>query len=318
MNDKTVAATKPAFPEKQNKTLFCFGYGYTAHALSEALKPHGWNIIGTTTDPEKCRHMKESGVQACLFDSEHPLADPLDILKHVTHVLVSIQPGSHGDMVTDMHGDDLARLPNLEWIGYLSSTAVYGNRDGKWVDEETLPAPTNQRGTLRYIAEEDWRELLEDYTLPVHFFRLAGIYGPGRSALDSVRAGNSRRIDKPGHAFSRIHIDDIVQTLVASINKPDPGAIYNLADDQPAQSHEVIAYACTLLGLDVPPLIPFEQVDLAPIVRSFYTDNKRIKNNKIKNELGIELLYPDYQTGLNACYETEREAAELIQDAESE
>ena len=144
------------------------------------------------------------------------------------------------------------------------------------------------------------------HALPVHIFRLAGIYGPGRSALDSVRAGVARRIEKKGHAFSRIHIDDIVNVLMASIAKPNPGAIYNMADDNAAPSHEVIAYACELLGLVPPPLIAFEDADMVPMARSFYADNKRVRNDRIKNELGVQLKYSDYRAGLIGCLEFER------------
>ena len=169
-------------------------------------------------------------------------------------------------------------------------------------------SPISKPGSRRELAEHQWLSLKEKYNLPVHIFRLAGIYGPGRSALDSVRAGISRRIDKPGHKFNRIHVDDIVQILLASMAQPNAGSIYNLADDRPAPSHEVIAYACSLLGLPIPPVIPFEQADLAPIALSFYKDNKHVLNNKIKQELGIALKYPDYQSGLRGCLEAEKRA----------
>jgi|AntRauTorcE11897_2_1112592.scaffolds.fasta_scaffold02503_4 nucleoside-diphosphate-sugar epimerase len=312
MNDTVSAPHTPVSPKHKGKKLLCFGYGYTAHLLAEALKPYDWDIIGTTTDPDKKKQLRTQGINSLVFDSDHALTDPYTTLADVTHILVSVPPSARGDVVCDLHGEDIAQMKNLEWIGYLSSTGVYGNRDGQWVDETAMPAPTSRRGTLRYMAEQEWRNLFDEYHLPIHFFRMSGIYGPGRSALDSIRAGNSRRIDKPGHAFNRIHVDDIVQTLIASMNKPNPGTIYNLADDHPAPSHEVIAYACTLLGLDVPPLIPFEQVDMAPMVRSFYADNKRVKNTRIKEELGVTLLYPDYQSGLSACFEVEQELSEII------
>lgn len=315
---KDIAAPrpKPLAPDHKGKKLLCFGYGYVANILSEKLKAHDWEIIGTTTDPDKKKQLQEQGIKSILFDAHHSLTDPYKTLSDITHILISIPPSDRGDIVCDLHGEDIAQMKNLEWIGYLSTTGIYGNRDGQWVTENSMPAPTSRRGTLRYMAEQEWMHLYEDYHLPLHFFRLSGIYGPGRSALDSIRAGNSRRIDKPGHAFNRIHVDDIVQTLIASINAPHPGAIYNLADDHPAPSHEVIAYACTLLSMDVPPLIPYEQVDMAPIVRSFYADNKRVRNTKIKEELGVELLYPDYLSGLTACFETEEELAEIIQRSE--
>lgn len=288
-------------PRSRNKKLFCFGYGYVSDRLSRRLRAFGWSIAGTTTDPEKRDRMEKDGIEAYLFDAARPLIDPTDALSGVTHLLLSTPPGNNGDVVFDLHGADLAGAKDLEWAGYLSTTGVYGNRDGKWVDENSSPAPTSKRGSLRLKAEEQWQSLFSQNGFPVHLFRLAGIYGPGRSVLDAVRAGTSRRIDKPGQAFNRIHVDDIVETLIASINAPSPGAIYNLADDSPVPSHEVIELACRMLGLDVPPLVPFDQTVMAPIVRSFYTDNKRIRNQKIKDELNVRLLHPDYKSGLAAC-----------------
>lgn len=290
-------------PLSRNKKMLCFGYGYTASHLHAALAPFGWSFIGTTTDADKKIALKKSGVEAYIFDRNHAVPDPLRTFRDVTHVLLSVPPDDRGDPVFDVHGEDLAALPNLEWVGYLSMTGIYGNHDGKWVDETTPPAPTSRRGSLRLKAELQWQSLS---TLPLHLFRVSGIYGPGRSAIESVRSGNSRRIEKPGHVFNRIHVADIVQTLIASINRPNAGSVYNLADDLPAPSYEVIAYACALAGIEPLPLVPFDQVDMAPMARSFYKDNKRVKNEKIKTELGVQLLYPDYKVGLDACFKEEK------------
>lgn len=299
-------------PAARNKKLFCFGFGYTAGFLAERLMAYGWQIAGTTTSAKKRDFLKKNGIEAHLFDRTHPLTDPFHTLADVTHILLSIPPNSDGDPVFNMHGADIAALRNLEWIGYLSTTGVYGDQGGNWVDEKKPTAPGNRRGTLRLKAEEQWHTLFMNEGLPLHVFRLAGIYGPGRSAIDAVRSGTAQCIDKPGHVFNRIHVDDIVQALIASFNKPHPGAVYNLADDAPSPSHEVIRFACNLLGLEAPPLIPFEQAELAPIVRSFYKDNKRIHNGLIKDELGVHLLYPDYHSGLQACYDVEQETSELL------
>lgn len=287
------------------KKLFCFGHGYVADFLSKALIPKGWEICSTTTSPEKQARLIASGIQCFLFDDNHTINDPYEVFDGVTHILFSIPPDGEGDPVFDIHGADLAKIKSLEWAGYLSATTVYGNRDGNWVDESVQPAPDSRRGSLRLKAEEQWQSLYMNDAFPVHLFRIAGIYGPGRSAIDSVRAGNARCIDKPDHVFNRIHVEDIVQTLIASIEKPYPGAIYNLADDEPSPSHEVIAYACKLVGLETPPLIPFHLAEMAPIVRSFYKDNKRIRNDRIKQELGVILRYPNYRTGLEACFEAQ-------------
>jgi nucleoside-diphosphate-sugar epimerase len=185
-------------------------------------------------------------------------------------------------------------------VGYLSTTGVYGDRDGGWVDESSALKPTGERGRRRLAAEAAWLELHRRARLPVHIFRLAGIYGPGRSALDAVRAGRAQRIDKPGQVFSRIHVADIVQVLRASMARPDPGAIYNLCDDDPAPPEAVIAFACELLGVPKSPLVPFAEARLSEMARSFYADNKRVSNRRIKEQLGVRLAYPSYKDGLRA------------------
>lgn len=296
----------------QNK-LFCFGYGYTATFLGEALKElaaktgESWILSGTTRSMSKRNALREYGVETHIFDKEKPLADPNLWLKDTTHLLISTPPDRDGDFTFEVHADDILRLmPHLKWVGYLSTTGVYGDRDGAWVDETSEIRPSSIRGTRRAMAEEQWMSLCKDAGLPVHIFRLAGIYGPGRSAIDSVRVGIARRIMKAGHAFSRIHVDDLVLALMASMDMPNPGQVYNLADDEAAPSHEVIAYAARLLGQDPPPLVRFEDANLAPITLSFYSDNKRVSNDKIKEILGVQLKYPNYRVGLEACLATEK------------
>ncbi|HPF78616.1 MAG TPA: SDR family oxidoreductase [Alphaproteobacteria bacterium] len=293
-----------------NKRLFCFGYGYTADYLGHALQisDDAWTVGGTTRDSERRRELLARRVRARIFDADHPIEDPRLVFGRISHLLISTPPNDLGDPVFNTHAQDLINLPNLKWVGYLSSAAVYGDRGGGQVNETSEVRPTSQRGSRRALAEKQWLSLHQKYGLPVHIFRLAGIYGPGRSALDSVRAGVARRIDKPGHVFNRIHVEDIVQTLLASFAKPNPGGIYNLADDMPVPSHEVIAYACQLLGLAIPPVIPFSEADLAPITLSFYKDNKHVLNDRIKNELGVHLKYPDFRSGLEGCLRAEEYA----------
>lgn len=291
--------------------LFCFGYGYTCDYLGFTLEGlGGWRVSGTTRDREKRNLMRQHGIRTFLFDDDRPLDDPQYFLKDATHILVSTPPNDAGDPAFRLHGEDIARLPNLKWLGYLSSISVYGDRRGAWVDEESETQPTSKRGSRREKAEKQWLSLYEKQGVPVHIFRLAGLYGPGRSALDTVRAGVARRIKKEGHAFNRIHIDDVIATLTASMTHPDPGAIYNLCDDDPGPSHEVIAYACELLGRVPPPLVAFEDANLAPITRSFYEDNKRVHNDKIKDKLGITLNAPDYRVGLERCLTAEKKIIE--------
>ncbi len=291
----------------QNK-LFCFGYGYSCSWLGQALLEQGnWELAGTTRDRDKKNFMRESGIRSYVFDNEHMIPDPLYMMRDVTHLLISTPPSDEGDPAFLAHAQDIVKLPNLKWVGYLSTTGSYGDRNGEWVDENSVTRPGTRRGSRRLKAEDQWLSLYENYNLPVHVFRLAGIYGPGRSALDSIRSGVARRINKPGHAFSRIHVEDIVQVIMASMSNIAAGEIYNVCDDEPAPSHEVIDYACQLLGIESPPLIDFDKVDMAPITRSFYADNKRVKNDKIKNELGITLKYSNYREGLKACLAYEKD-----------
>lgn len=299
---------------KAQKRLFCFGYGYCASYLGEVLRGReNWTIGGTTRNEERRKELLSSRIRAHLFDADYPIADPDSFFDRLTHILIAIPPDDNGDVAFRLHAQDLINLPNLQWVGYLSSTAVYGDRNGGNVDETSELRPTSKRGSRRVRAEEKWMSLFHHHNVPVHVFRLSGIYGAGRSALDSVRVGVARRIEKPGHAFNRIHVEDIVQVLRASMNNPNPGSVYNLSDDAAAPSHELIACACEMLGMNIPPVIPFDEADLAPIALSFYKDNKRVLNNKIKSELGIKLKYPDYKAGLKRCLEIDQETLEVIE-----
>ncbi len=295
---------------EQDNRLFCFGYGYSCDYLGYELQKAGeWRVAGTTRDSEKKAMLKKRGIKAFIFNYEKPLDDPRSFLSGITHLLISTPPGDKGDPVFLMHAQDILSIPTLRWVGYLSSTSVYGDRGGDWVTEATTLQPDTKRGSRRAKAEEQWLSLYRSQNLPLHIFRLAGIYGPGRSALDSVRAGLARRIDKPGHTFSRVHVEDIVQVLTASMKNPSPGSVYNVSDDYASASHEVVSHACALLGRDPPPLVPFEEADMAPMARSFYADNKRVVNDKIKLELGVGLKYPDYITGIQACLDAEQHAS---------
>jgi nucleoside-diphosphate-sugar epimerase len=289
-----------------NSRLFCFGLGYTAQALARRLAAKGWVISGTSRSESDRPALSCLGTRAWLFERERPLADFSAALAGRTHILSSVPPNGLGDPVLAVHGRDIAGLRGLEWVGYLSTTGVYGDRGGAWVSETDEPRPTGERGKRRLAAEAGWLHLWRDLELPVHIFRLAGIYGPGRSAFDSLRAGRAQRIDKPGQVFGRIHVDDIAQTLEASMARPRPGAVYNLSDDDPAPPGDVIAYAAELLGRAPPPLIPFEEAGLGEMARSFYAENKRVRNELIKQELGVRLAYPDYRAGLAAILKHER------------
>ncbi len=288
--------------------LFCFGLGFSARRLAARVRDQGWRVAGTTRNAGKMAAMRQEGIEAVLFDRDRPLDDPATALAGATHILSSVPPDAAGDPVVDHHGADLSGRHGLQWLGYLSTTGVYGDRAGGWVDEESDLTPSGDRGRRRVAAESAWLDLHVRAGLPVHLFRLAGIYGPGRNALVSVRGGTARRIDKPGQVFSRIHVEDIARVLEASMAHPNPGRAYNVCDDNPAPPEEVIAHACGLLGLAPPPLTPFETAELSPMARSFYRDNKRVSNRRLKNELGVSLAYPDYKAGLKALLDAETSA----------
>lgn len=279
-------------------TLLSLGHGYSAQALARILIARGgWRVIGTTRRADKARALAETGIEAVQW----PGADLGDLIAQATHLLTSVAPGPDGDPVIAAAGAALRGARHLQWVGYLSTTGVYGDTGGGWVDEETPPAPLTARGRARLAAERAWADL----GLPVHIFRLAGIYGPGRGPFEKLRQGTARRIIKPGQVFSRIHVEDIAQVLAASIDQPDPGRVYNVCDDDPAPPQDVLAHAATLLGLPPPPEVDFETADLSPMARSFYAESKRVRNERIRQELGVRLRYPDYRAGLAALLETD-------------
>lgn len=286
--------------------LFCFGLGFTGERLARRLIEAGWRVAGTTRAPDKAEKLRRAGIDAQVFDREQPLSDPAATLAGTTHLLLSIPPDSEGDTVFDLHaGDILALRDGLVWVGYLSTTGVYGDRDGGWVDEDSDLRPTSARSRRRAAAEAGWLALHRDHDLPVHVFRLAGIYGPGRSPLDAVRKGAAKRIDKPDQLFGRIHVDDIATVLEASMARPDPGRIYNVCDDVPAAPAEVAQYACGLLGVAPPPLVPLEEAGLSEMALTFWRDNKRVSNRRMREELDVRLAYPDYRAGLSAILDEE-------------
>lgn len=289
-----------AMSDTNTPRLFCFGYGFSAACLAARLRAHGWRIAGTARSAEKVAALRAEGVEAYLFDRDRPLADPAAALAGTSHLLSSVPPGEAGEPVLDAHAGEIAALPGLAWAGYLSTTGVYGDAAGGWVDESAPIAPSGARGRRRAEAEARWLALWRDQGLPLHIFRLSGIYGPGRNQLESLRAGTAKRIVKPGQVFSRIHVEDIAAVLEASIARPHPGAAYNVCDDEPADPAEVVTFASGLLGVAPPPAISADDPSLSPMARSFYADSKRVSNRRIKEELGVRLAYPTYREGLRA------------------
>jgi len=253
--------------------LFSFGHGYSAQALARLLLPRGWRITGTTRTADKAARLRATGIDVLLPDE-----DPAPALEAATHLLISAGPDDAGDPALRALRPALDSVAGgLAWAGYLSTTGVYGDHGGAWVDTG----------------------------LPLHIFRLAGIYGPGRGPFAKVRAGTARQIIKPGQVFSRIHVDDIAQVLAASIHRPDPGAVYNVCDNDPAPPQDVLAHAAHLLDLPEPPREDFATADMTPMARSFYAESKKVSNAKMLRDLGVTLLYPDYRSGLAALLEAE-------------
>jgi nucleoside-diphosphate-sugar epimerase len=263
--------------------LFAFGFGYSAQTLAPRLAGRGWTIAGTARDESKRDALRAQGFDAAPFsgDAPHPGIDR--ILKGTTHLLHSIPPSrqddaSHGDHVLTHYGEVLTQLPTLQWVGYLSTVGVYGDQQGDWVSEDTPPKPNSARTEARVLAEQAWLDFGAKTGVPVHIFRLAGIYGPGRSVFDKLAAGTARRINKQGQVFSRIHV----------------------ADDEPAAPGDIVAYAARMIGVEPPPEIDFDEADLSPMVRSFYEGSRKIGNARIKSDLGVKLRYPTFREGLAA------------------
>jgi len=280
------------------RRLFIFGFGLSASTLARRLVPD-FRVAGTYRSPEKRAALSTQGVESFLFGQDLRAA-----LQGTTHILLSVPPNADGDPAFRLYGKNIVQLmPQLEWMGYLSTTGVYGDHAGGWVTEQTLVSPSTERGARRLAAEHAWQLLAREHGLPLHIFRLAGIYGPGRNQFAALRDGSARRVIKEGQVFSRIHVEDVAQVLAASIAHPRPGAIYNVCDDEPAPPQDVVAYAATLLGAPMPPDIAFERAELSPMARSFYAESKRVANKRLKEELGVKLLYPSYREGLRALLE---------------
>ncbi len=280
------------------KKLVCLGMGYSAAALAQRLLPQGWTIVGTCRSDEKRVDLAARGFGTVLFSRQDALS--ADVLDGATHVISSISPDEHGDLAAAWLAENVTVAGRLQWAALLSTTGVYGDRGGDWVDEDAELRPTGIRSQRRVASERAWLDLYRAHGIPTHIFRLAGIYGPGRSPLDRIRHGDARRIVKPGLVLGRIHLADIVGVLSASMENPRPGAIYNVTDDEPAPPQDVVTYGCGLLGIEPPPTEDFTDAEMSAMARSFYEDCKRVRNDRMKRELGYRLCYPTYRDGLAA------------------
>ncbi len=286
---------------KTTGSLFCFGFGYTAGALARHLAGTNFRIAGTRRTIDSPPTLAD--VHLATFDGTAATAAVRTLLVTATHVLVSTPPQASGDPVLTHFRDALARLEHLDWIGYLSTIGVYGDAGGGWVDETSPVRPVSDRGRRRADAETEWRNFGVAAGKRVEIFRLPGIYGPGRSTIDSLLAGTARRIVKPGQVFNRVHVDDIAAALARAMNMTSRGQspafdIFNVVDDEPAPPQDVVAFAADLMGLTAPPVQTFESATLSPMAKSFYGENKRVSNARMKSALHLQLAYPTYRDGL--------------------
>ena len=275
------------------RNLLIFGLGYSGHAIALAARNAGFHVIATSR--RAALHNLPDGISVIGFDAA------ADAIASATHIIATAAPDDHGDPVLTRYATQISQAKNLAWIGYLSTTGVYGNHDGGWVDEDTPPAPQSPRAERRVAAEAAWSEISNR---SIDIFRLAGIYGPGRSMFDDLREGTARRVVKPGHLFGRIHRDDIAQGVLAAMQRSAaPGvSIFNFSDDEPAASADVVVEAATLLGVAPPSLVTFTDAlpAMSPMARSFWAENRKVSNQKTKAALGINWKYPTYREGLRA------------------
>jgi nucleoside-diphosphate-sugar epimerase len=284
--------------------LLIFGLGYTGRAIARAALAAGYNVTATTRGTAA----EEPGVTLVHFNRAQ------QAIEAATHVIATAAPDEHGDPVLARYRAAFEAAPKLRWLGYLSTTGVYGDAGGAWVDETTKPHPSNQRTRRRVAAEWAWQRLTRfddgaalgvpselDSGLNIAVFRLAGIYGPGRSMLDDLRAGQGRHVLKPGHLFGRIHRDDIAAGVLTAM-RAETGGVFNFSDDQPASSADVLCEAARLLGVEPPPPVPFEEAEktMSPMARSFWADNRKVSAEITKRKLGISWKYPTYREGLRA------------------
>ncbi len=279
--------------------LFVFGLGYSASRVAALMKTDADWIGGTVRNVHDAVRLAATGIRTLTFDGVHPGIGVAEAVRHTTHLLVSIPPGER-DPVLALHRASILAAEHLQWIGYLSTVGIYGDQDGGWVDETTPPAPTSTRSVARVAAEQAWQALADEKRVPLAILRIAGIYGPGRNAFVNLADGSAHRIVKAGQVFNRIHVDDIAVTIRASAMQRAAG-IFNLADDEPAPPDAVVAHAAGLMGVPPPPAVPFANADLSPMARSFYSENKRVRNGRMKG-LGVALRYPTYREGLAALW----------------
>ena len=284
-------------------SVFFFGMGYSSRATARALHllDPEIPIAGTTRSEEHAESFADTEYRMHVFDGEVPGTTLREDLRQATHVLLSIPPDERGDPALNLHRADLDAAPNLEWIGYFSTVGVYGDFGGNWIDEDAPTRPQNVRSKQRVAAEQAWRGYAEERGVPLFIERLAGIYGPGRSAFDKLREGTARRIVKPNQVFNRIHVADIGRITARAAYGKLSGT-FNLTDNEPAPPQDLVTYAAAKMGIAPPPEVPFETASMTEMARSFYSDNKRVSNKRLLKTLDVDLLYPTYREGLDGIW----------------
>ena len=285
--------------------VFFFGMGYSSLATARAIHniiDNDVPIAGTTRTEEGVERLAESPYRLHVFDGVHQSTTLSGDLRRATHVVLSIPPNDSGDPALNLHRDDLDAADELQWLCYFSTVGVYGDFGGAWIDETAPTRPINKRSQQRVEVEQQWRDYARGRGVPLLVLRLAGIYGPGRSSYDKLREGTARRIIKPNQVFNRIHVDDIGRITALAARQTLAGT-FNLSDDEPAPPQDLVEYAARRLGVPVPPDVPFEEAQMTPMARSFYSDNKRVSSQAIRKALGTELIYPNYRAGLDAIFE---------------
>ena len=280
-------------------TAFIFGAGYSGSEYGRLLAGRGVTVHGTTRDRNKLEALRADGITPHLIDGTAS-GDILAALADTTHLVISIAPGPDGDPVLDTMRDAIAAMERLEWIGYLSTVGVYGNHDGAWVDEETDCRPVSQRSVQRVAAEMAWQDFADTISKPLAILRLSGIYGPGRNAFVNLETGKAKRLIKPGQVFNRIHVEDIARALDFLAERRLAG-VFNVTDDLPAPPQDVVEYASSLMKVDLPPAIDFASATISPMARSFYGENKRVSNAKLKRA-GFAFVHSDYKKALSSMW----------------
>ena len=281
--------------------LFAFGLGYSAQHFIHGYADAFVGIAGTVRDRAASRPLA-GATQALHFGPDG--ADPQieERLAAADVILVSVAPGTSTDPVLGRFGRNIAAVKRPQRILYLSTIGVYGDRGGDWVDEDALPTPVSERSKVRVQAEKAWSTLARDRSKTVHILRLSGIYGPGRNPLVNLAAGRAHRYVKPGQVFNRIHVEDIARAIAALVTYEGPSDVWNVTDDEPAPPQDVVTFAAEMMGVEPPPAQDFATADLLPMARSFYGENKRCSNRKIKEELGVDLAFPTYREGIAALW----------------